>query len=108
MKKAFLIGLAGLMLFAFTQCSGLKVSKQYKDLTNLMKDCEKTIDKASDCDELHNATLNLALGILLLDDYSEKEQMSQKEEDKLMKYADEVQKKYNLKAAIFGCTEDDE
>ena len=108
MKKTMLLALAGMTLLLFTQCSSLRVSKQYKDINNLLKECEKNVTKASDCEELKDATLYLALGILVLDDYSEKDQMTNKEEEKIMKYADEVQKKYNTKAMVFGCEDEDD
>ena len=49
MKKLSLILVAAIML-VFASCdSG---SKQYKELKSALKECEKAIDKAKNCDEL--------------------------------------------------------
>ena len=108
MKKTFWVVLAGMMLFSFTQCSTLKVSKEYKDITNLLKETEKSINKATDCSELKGAVLNFAIGVMAMDEYTGKDKMTDKEEKKLMKYTDKVQLLYDNKAAAFGCEEEDD
>lgn len=106
MKKTLLIALAGMTLLFFPQCSSLKVSKEYKDVTNVLKNCEKRIADASDCDDLENAVFFLTMELNALEDYHGKDLITKKEEEKLSNYADEVQKKYDLKAAKFGCEDE--
>ena len=108
MKKTLLVILAGLLLFSFTQCSTLKASKEYKDFSNLLKQTENAINEASDCDELESTVLNLAIGVMAMDEYTGKDKMSDKEEAKLMKYTDKVQLLYDNKAAAFGCEDEDD
>ena len=61
MKKTLLIALAGMMLFAFTQCGGKgtpKGSKEFQDNMELYNRIEKTVKDAKTCDELQEAVLD--------------------------------------------------
>lgn len=95
-------------LFAFTQCGSLKVSKEYNDVSNLLKECEKSVKKASSCEDLENATFDLAMGILSLKEYKGKDKMNEKEEKELLKQTDRIQTLYNIKTSALGCEEEEE
>ena len=100
------MALAGVTLFTFTQCGSLKVSKEYKDVSNLLEECEKSIKKASSCEDLENAASNLAMGIFSLKEYKGKDKMNEKEEEELLKHTDKIQTLYNIKASALGCEEE--
>ena len=69
MKKTLIIALAGMMLFAFTQCGGgknengkegkakteTKASKQFTEMKEAYDEVEKMIKDTKDCEELKEA-----------------------------------------------------
>ena len=57
MKKTLMIALAGMMLFAFTQCGGNKGSKEFEDNKAMFEKLEKAINDSQTCDELEDAAL---------------------------------------------------
>ena len=59
MKKTLMIALAGMMLFAFTQCGGNKGSKEFQDSKALIEKLEKAINDSKTCEELENAALTI-------------------------------------------------
>ena len=60
MKKTIIIALAGIMMFAFTQCGGgVSGSKEYQDNMKMYKEVEKTIKNAKTCDELSAALMGM-------------------------------------------------
>ena len=63
MKKTLMIALAGMMLFAFTQCGGSsKESKEFQDSKEMSEQFEKAIHDAQTCDELQNSVLEILFG----------------------------------------------
>ena len=46
MKKTLMIALAGMMLFAFTQCGGNKGSKEFQDSKALLEKLSEIFEKA--------------------------------------------------------------
>ena len=101
------MALVSMTLFAFTQCGSLKVSKEYKDVSNLLEKCEKSVKKASSCEDLKNVTSNLLMEILSLKEYECKDKMNEKEEEVLLKRTDKIQTLYNIKASALGCEEEE-
>ena len=92
MKKTFIMALAGLMLFAFTQCGGngnkdnneenttkvtetpevtepvetsdISGTKQFTEVKQMYDEIEKMINDADDCEKLQEATMALLFGSL--------------------------------------------
>ena len=120
MKKTFLIALAGMMLFAFTQCGGddskkngekndndkeesVKGSAGYKAAKKMFKDWETAISKAKDCNDLKNTVQNFSIEFeKFAKNYSEKD-LSEDENKEMEKISKSVQEKYNKKAEDFVC-----
>ena len=110
MKKTLLIALAGMMLFAFTQCGGgsAKGSKEYQDTMELYKKIEETVKNAKTCDELGDAVLTmLFIGLANDTDYADDEKMTEAEETKLKKLGEQFQELIEKKAEKLGCEKED-
>ena len=110
MKKTLIIALAGIMMFAFTQCGGGTVSgsKEYQDNMKKYKEVEKTIKNAKTCDELSDAIMGMLL--MGLDDdheYADDEKMTKEEKAELDKYGESFEELFKKQAEKLGCEEDD-
>ena len=103
MKKALIIALAGVMIFAFTQCGG---TKEFTETNRLYKNIEKSINEATTCDELNEAVFTLIFSALAGETYSEKDRMTEAEEAKLEEYLERISKIIDRKSYQLGC--DDE
>ena len=108
MKKTLIIGLAGMMLFAFTQCGGNKGSKEFQDSKALIEKFEKAIKDAQTCDELQGATFYYALEFLIMDDYAEEDKMTKYEHAKFAILSKKLLKLKEAKAAELGCEDEEE
>ena len=115
MKKTFLIALAGMMLFAFTQCGGgnggttvSKGSQEFKDNMELYKKIEKTIKDTKTCEELSEAVLGvLFMGLANDKEYADDEKMTEEEKAELEKYGEKFEELFQKQAEKLGCEEDD-
>ena len=110
MKKTLMIALAGMMLFAFTQCGGkvAKGSKEYQDNMELYNKLEKSIKDAKTCDELSEALVATFLAGLANDKtYTDEEKMTEAEEAELKKYGESFEELLKKQADKLGCEEDD-
>ena len=110
MKKTLIIALAGLMMFAFTQCGGgaASGSKEYQDNMKMYKEVEKTIKNAKTCDELSDAIMSMFLMGLADDkDYADDEKMTKDEKAELDKYGETFEDLFQKQAEKLGCEEDD-
>lgn len=111
MKKTLIISLAGIMIFAFTQCGGKgtsKGSKEFQDNMELYKKVEQSIKDAKTCDELGE----VLFGMLFMDmanenDYAEEDRMTEAEEAELEKYSDSFEELFKEQADKLGCEEKD-
>ena len=128
MKKTLLIALAGLMMFAFTQCGNsgndktneskneaTKVeetstqggSKQFTEMKSAYDEIGKMIDDCTTCEELEEASFALALGSLAIslggDQYAAEEKMTEKEQKKLEEFIQDLTKKAEKKSEKLGC-----
>ena len=107
MKKTLLIALAGMMLFAFTQCGGKgtpKGSKEFQDNMELYNRIEKTVKDAKTCDELQEAVLGmLFVGLAKDKSYAEDEKMTEAEKAELDKLGEKLQKVMEDSAKKLGC-----
>ena len=117
MKKTLIIALAGMMLFAFTQCGGngngneaktVKGSLEYKDSKKMLQEFEKLVKDANTCDELQEAAIGLLFSGLASNEYAEEEKMTEEEEKKLDEYMDEIGNVIEKKSKELGCDEEDE
>ena len=110
MKKTLLIALAGMMLFAFTQCGGkgtkAKGSKEFQETMELYEKLEKAVNNAKTCDELQEAALSLLFSGLASKEYADEEKMTEQEEEKLDDYIDVLGEIIEAKSEKLGC--DDE
>ena len=115
MKKTLIIALAGIMLFAFTQCGGddskknggkddndkeesVKGSTGYKAAKKMLKDWETAISKAESCDDLQNTAQDFSIEFeKFAKNYSEKD-LSEDENKEMEKITNSVLEKYNKKA----------
>lgn len=111
MKKTFIIALAGMMLFAFTQCGGggsVSGSKEYQDQMEMYKKMEKSIQSAKTCDELGEVLLStLFMGLADNKTYADNEKMTEEEKAKLEKYEESFEEIFKKQAEKLGCEEDD-
>jgi hypothetical protein len=110
MKKTIIIALAGIMMFAFTQCGGGSVSgsKEYQDNMKMYKEVEKTIKNAKTCDELSDAIMSmLFIGLADNNEYAENEKMTEAEKAELDKYGESFEELFKKQAEKLGCEEDD-
>lgn len=114
MKKTLILALAGMLLFAFTQCGGnggakvAKGSKQFQDNMEQYKKVEQAIKDAKTCDELGETLLGLFfMSLADDDDYAEEERMTEAEKAELEKYGEKFEELFHNKADKLGCEEDD-
>lgn len=110
MKKTLIIALAGIMMFAFTQCGGGAVSgsKEYQDNMKMYKEVEKTIKNAKTCDELSDAIMSMLLmGLADNNEYAENEKMTEAEKAELDKYGESFEELFQKQSEKLGCEEDD-
>ena len=117
MKKTLIIALAGMMLFAFTQCGGgknengkedkteiktSKATKQFTEMKEAFDEVEKMIKDTKDCEELKEAAFAVALGALAVelggDDYTAEEKMTEKEKEQFNKMIEDLGDKAKKKA----------
>ena len=123
MKKIIIFALAGIMMFAFTQCGGgnenengkedkteiksAKATKQFAELKEAYDEIEKIIKDTKDCEELQEAAFAVALGALAVelsgDEYANEEKMTEKEEEQFNKIIDDLGDKAKKKAEQLGC-----
>ena len=110
MKKTLIIALAGIIMFAFTQCGGGAVSgsKEYQDNMKMYKEVEKTIKNAKTCDELGEALMGMLLmGLADNNEYADNEKMTEAEKAELDKYGESFEELFKKQADKLGCEEDD-
>lgn len=113
MKKTFIIALAGMMLFAFTQCGGnggatvTKGSKEFQDNMELYKKVEKSIKEAKTCDELGDLIFGMLFMGLSDKDYADDEKMTEAEKAELEKYGEKFEEIFQKQADKLGCEDDD-
>ena len=110
MKKTLIIALAGIFMFAFTQCGGGAVSgsKEYQDNVKMYKEVEKTIKNAKTCDELGEAVMGMLLmGLADDNEYAENEKITEAEEAELDKLGDNLKELFEKQSEKLGCEEDD-
>jgi len=130
MKKTLLIALAGLMMFAFTQCgnsdktndkgteatkveetSSKNSTKQFTEMKSAYDEIGKMIEDCTTCEELEEAAFALALGSLAIslggDQYTAEEKMTEKEQKKLEDFIQDLTKKAEKKAEKLGCEKKD-
>ncbi|MBR5029046.1 MAG: hypothetical protein IKX51_07495 [Bacteroidales bacterium] len=97
MKKSFMFALAGLAMFAFTQC-GPSGSQEFKDCSKIIDDVESSIKKASNCDELQAATIEMLTKVAAMgNNYSEDQKMTKEEEAELNKRLENLDKFFSEK-----------
>ena len=113
MKKTLMIALAGMMLFAFTQCGGkgnetkpVKGSKEYQETTEMYQTLEKAVKDATTCEELQEAALGLLFSGLASKSYTDEEKMTEQEEKKLEEYVEKLSETIEKKAEKLGCDDD--
>ena len=122
MKKTIIIALAGIMMFAFTQCGGgknengkedkteiksAKATKQFTEMKEAYDEIEKMIKDTKDCEELKEAAFAVALGSLALelggDKYTAEDKMTEKEKEQFNKIIEDLSNKAQKKAEQLGC-----
>ena len=127
MKKTLIIALAGMMLFAFTQCGGnnngkeketkneqaveetttVTGNKQFTDMMSAYDELGKTLKNVTTCDELEEVEMALVLGSLAIDlgssQYADEDKMSEKEQEKLKETIEKLLKDAEKKADELGC-----
>ncbi len=108
MKKTLMIALAGMMLFAFTQCGGNKGSKEFQDNKALFEKLEKAINDSQTCDELEDAALNILFSSLAVEEYAEEDKMTEAEQAEIEKLGEKLEKVMEAKVAKLGCEEENE
>ena len=128
MKKTLIIALAGMMMFAFTQCGGngkeketkneqpveeatiVEGSQEFLDNMELFNQMEKSIKDAQTCEELQGAVLGM-FGMAMANsqkEYSEQEAITEEEQEKLDDLGDELQELIESKVEELGCEKDDD
>lgn len=109
MKKTLIIALAGLMLFAFTQCGGGKTkgSKEFQESKELIEKLETAVKDAKTCDELQEAALAVLLGGLAMSEYAEDEKMTESEKAEIEKLGEKLEEVMENQVKKLGC-EDEE
>lgn len=123
MKKTIIIALAGIMMFAFTQCGGgnknengkedkteiksAKATKQFAEMKEAYDEIEKMIKDTKDCEELKEAAFAVALGALAIelggDEYTAEDKMTEKEKEQFNKIIEDLSDKAQKKAEQLGC-----
>ena len=108
MKKTLMIALAGMMLFAFTQCGGNKGSKEFQDSKALLEKLEKAINDSKTCEELENAALTILFSGMAMEEYAEEDKMTEAEKAELEKLSENFEKAMEAKVAELGCENEEE
>jgi hypothetical protein len=108
MKKTLMIALAGMMLFAFTQCGGNKESKEFQDNKALTEKFEQAINEAQTCDELQDAVLEVLISGMAMDEYAEEDKMTEAEQAEIEKLGEKLEKLMEEKVAKLGCEDEEE
>ena len=123
MKKNLIIALAGMMLFAFTQCGDdgkdtkkdgenkgkketISGSKEYAEALDALKRYEKALDKVKDCEDMDIALNEFRLAEYKLSkkhDEFGSDTMTLEEKEKFRKQADVVYTKEENKAKELNC-----
>ena len=108
MKKTLMIALAGMMLFAFTQCGGGKAkgSKEYQDTKALIEKLETAVKDANSCDELQEAALALIFSGLAMEKYTEEEKMTESEKAEIEKLGKELEEVMEKQTKKLGCEDE--
>lgn len=108
MKKTLIIALAGMMLFAFTQCGGgtTKGSKEFTEAKALYEKLEKAAKDAKTCDELQEAALGMLFSGLANGKYTDEEKITEKEKEELEKYLEKISKAIEEKSKKLGCEDE--
>ncbi len=118
MKKNLIFALAGIMIFAFTQCGGgngkgvsVKSTKQFTETKKMYDEFEKLIKDAKTCEELQEAAFGLVLSSLAGDfgceQYTAEEKMTENESEKIDEIAEKLLEAAEKKAKKLGCDLDD-
>ena len=108
MKKTLMIALAGMMLFAFTQCGGNKGSKEFQDSKALIEKLEKAINDSKTCEEMEDAALAVLLSGLAMENYAEEDKMTEAEKAEIEKLGEKLEKVMEDKANKLGCNDKEE
>ena len=108
MKKTLIIALAGMMLFAFTQCGGNKGSKEFQDSKALIEKLEKAVNESQTCEELESAALTVLFSGVAMEEYAEKDKMTETEKAELEKLGENLEKVMEAKVAKLGCDNEEE
>ena len=103
-----MIALAGMMLFAFTQCGGNKGSKEFQDNKALSEKFEKAINDAQTCDELQDAVLEVLISGMAVEEYAEEDKMTEAEQAEMEKLGEKLEKLMEEKVAKLGCDDEEE
>lgn len=108
MKKTLMIALAGMMLFAFTQCGGGKAkgSKEYQDTKALIEKLETAVKDANSCDELQEAALAVIFSGLAMEKYTEEEKMTESEKAEIEKLGKELEEVMEKQTKKLGCEDE--
>ena len=122
MKKTLIIALAGMMLFAFTQCGNnnskeskeektqveAKGTQEFQDNMELFNQIEKSIKDAQNCDELNKAVYGMYEQALSIEqqEYSKEEAVTEEEEEKLDKVGEALKNLVETKMKELGCEKD--
>ena len=108
MKKTLIIALAGIVMFAFTQCGGgaSSGSKEYQDNIKMFKELEKSIKDTKTCDELGKAILS-SFFMTNNNEYADDEKMTKEEEAEIIKLGESFEELINKQTEKLGCEKDD-
>lgn len=137
MKKTILIALAGMMLFAFTQCGNSNTTKtegenqentvkvdepaatelqkldvtgsdEFVDTYNMLYDLTKAVCEAKNCDDIEGAYMTAFFSALAnAKEYAEDQKMTEEEQTKLNEISEEYEKLISQKTEEFGCEEEE-
>lgn len=108
MKKTLMIALAGMMLFAFTQCGGNKGSKEFQDSKALIEKLEQAVNESKTCEELEDAALAVLFSGLAMEEYAEEDKMTEAEKEEIEKLGQKLEKIMEDKVAALGCDDEEE
>ena len=100
MKKTFMIALAGMMLFAFTQCGG--GSKEFQESKKAMKEMTNALKEVTKCEDLEKAEKKIEEIGNKMDGmkFDEKDQMTKEEKEEFTKLTEEFMKLMTEKAEL--------
>lgn len=107
MKKIMLTAVALIAMVTFT----FGQSKEYLDAKKIIDAYEQNVNKATSCEELENASLDFFIQLLGLIDveYTESEEMTEKEEKLINEQTDRISAKLESLQKQWNCqTEEDE